>query len=183
MGAIDIHPDVLPALWRLVRRSPRIAVASVLGAALLGLLWLSSRPAPSGGATGSGAGSGGSRLLTPEVELRGVVRQLQEDTALLRKSLEDVYASAAGDEGPQASGPDGALSAREIDACGGSSARCRRLRRPPSRPCPAASTGARGRAAARRHRAARITVFTVGRPGPAATPRPITGFISRPAAS
>ena len=53
---------MLPALWRLVRRAPRIAVATVLGAALLTLLWLSGRPAPSVVATGGGAGSPGSRI-------------------------------------------------------------------------------------------------------------------------
>ena len=83
---------MLPALWRLVRRSPRIAVATVLGAALLALLWLSGRPAPSVVATGGGT-SAGSRLLTPEVELRGVVRQLQEDNALLRFRLETMRPS------------------------------------------------------------------------------------------
>ena len=106
---------MLPALWRLVRRSPRIAVATVLGAALLGLLWLSSRPAPPGGAAGGGAGSGGSRLLTPEVELRGVVRQLQEDNAVLRKSLEDVTRTLQEMKDRKPSGTDGALSAKELD--------------------------------------------------------------------
>src|SRR5256885_985448 len=66
---------MLPALWRLVRRSPRIAVATVLGAALLALLWLSGRPAPSVVATGGGAGSAGTA--TPLSGVYAPIRQQQ----------------------------------------------------------------------------------------------------------
>ena len=174
---------MLPALWRLVRRSPRIAVATVLGAALLGLLWLSSRPAPPGGAAGGGASSGGSRLLTPEVELRGVVRQLQEDNAGLRKSLEDVSRTLQEMKDRKPSGTDGVLSAKELD----------RLRRelgplplPPAAavtlvppPPPPASVVVPAPAGPEPRR---ITVFTVGRPAPAAAPPP-SQWVHLPAGS
>src|SRR5207247_10170388 len=56
-GRRPLTAPMLPALWRLVRRSPRIAIATVPGAAPLGLLWLSSRPAPPVGAPGAGSGT------------------------------------------------------------------------------------------------------------------------------
>ena len=140
---------MLPTLWRFVRRSPRIAVAVALGASLLGLLWLGSRPAPSGRAAGTGPVTGEGRLLTPEVELRGVVRQLQEDNAVLRKSLEDVTRTLQEMKDRKPSGPDGALSAEgdRAPAAGArpaatASAGFRGLR------LAAASAGAAGRGAA-----------------------------------
>jgi hypothetical protein len=163
---------MLPALWRFVRRSPRIAVAVALGASLLGLLWLSSRPAPSGGSAGTRSVTGEGRLLTPEVELRGVVRQLQEDNAVLRKSLEDVTRTLQEMKDRKPSGPDGALSAREIE----------RLRRelgplpPPPRVSPASISPpplpAPPVAAPPAPEPRRITVFNVGRPAAATTPSP-----------
>ena len=106
---------MLPALWRLARRPPRVTLAVALGVALLGVMWLTGRSAPTGTATAPGTPLGEGRLLTPEVELRGVVRQLQEETAVLRKSLDDV--TRALQELREKKGPvgDAALSAKELE--------------------------------------------------------------------
>ena len=112
-GAPGSHPP--PALWRLARRTPRVTLAVALGVALLGVMWLTGRSAPRGTAPAPGNPLGEGRLLTPEVELRGVVRQLQEDTAVLRKSLDDV--TRALQELREKKGPvgDAALSAKELE--------------------------------------------------------------------
>jgi hypothetical protein len=147
-----------------------VTVALALGAALVGLVWLTGRSESPGTGSTPSRGTGESRLLTPEVELRGVVRQLQEDNAFLRKSVEDVTRALqemkdqkAADRGP---------SAKELE----------RLKRelgplpvapvstppalppaPPAAPAPPAPPPVDTR---------RITVFTVGppAPAPAATP-------------
>jgi hypothetical protein len=106
---------MLPALWRLARRALRVTLAVALGLALLTVMWLTGRSAPRGSPTTPANPLGESRLLTPEVELRGVVRQLQEETAVLRKSLDDV--TRALQELREKKGPatDGALSTRELE--------------------------------------------------------------------
>src|SRR5437867_7028815 len=106
---------MLPALWHLARRAPRVTLAVALGVALLGVLWLAGRSTPRGSPAPPGNPLGESRLLTPEVELRGVVRQLQEDTAVLRKSLDDVTRALQEMRETKGSAGDAALSAREIE--------------------------------------------------------------------
>ncbi len=78
-------------------------------------MWLTGRSAPRGTATAPGNPLGESRLLTPEVELRGVVRQLQEDTAVLRKSLDDVTRALQELREKKGSAGDAALSAKELE--------------------------------------------------------------------
>jgi hypothetical protein len=172
---------MLPALWRLARRAPRVTLAVTLGVALLGVMWLTGRSAPRGAATAPGNPLGEGRLLTPEVELRGVVRQLQEDTAVLRKSLDDV--TRALQELREKKGPPGdpALSAKELE----------RLKRelgplPPPPMTVATTTPAPtpppAPAAPVPPELPRITVFTVGKPAPAA-PAPPARWVHLPAGS
>ena len=173
---------MLPALWHLARRAPRVTLAIALGVALLGVMWLTGRSAPRGTATTSGNPLGEGRLLTPEVELRGVVRQLQEDTAVLRKSLDDV--TRALQELREKKGPagDAALSAKELE----------RLKRelgplPPPPPIPMATPAptpppAPATPGAPPPELPRITVFTVGKPAPAA-PAPASRWVHLPAGS
>jgi hypothetical protein len=172
---------MLPALWRLARRAPRATVAVALGVALLGVMWLTGRSAPRGAATAPGNPLGEGRLLTPEVELRGVVRQLQEDTAILRKSLDDVTRALQELRDKKGLPGDAALSAKELE----------RLKRelgplpPPSIPVatPAPSTPpATVAPIAPPPDLPRITVFTVGKPAPAA-PTPPAQWVHLPAGS
>ena len=173
---------MLPALWRLARRTPRVTLAVALGVALLGVMWLTGRSAPRGTAPAPGNPLGEGRLLTPEVELRGVVRQLQEDTAVLRKSLDDV--TRALQELREKKGPvgDAALSAKELE----------RLKRelgplppppiPVAAPAPAPPPPAPVPTVAPPPDTPRITVFTVGKPAPAA-PAPPARWVHLPAGS
>jgi len=173
---------MLPALWRLARRAPRVTVAVALGVALLAVMWVTGRPAPRGTATPPGNPLGEGRLLTPEVELRGVVRQLQEDTAGLRKSLDDV--TRALQEMREKKGPavDAALSAKALE----------RLTRelgplPPPPPIPVAAPApapppAPAAPVAPPPDLPRITVFTVGKSAPAA-PAPPARWVHLPAGS
>ncbi len=78
---------MLRVAWTWIRRYPKPAGA-IAGAAALAALWWSDRPAPAPAPPGSERTTE-PRLLTPEVELRGIVRQLQEETAGLRKGLEE----------------------------------------------------------------------------------------------
>lgn len=71
-----------------LRRHPRLALAAGGAFVLIALIWLS-RPSPPR-PKAPGAPEAPARLLTPDVELRGIVRQLQEDNAALRKALEDM---------------------------------------------------------------------------------------------
>jgi hypothetical protein len=162
---------MLPALWRLARRAPRVTLALALGVTLLGVMWLTGRSAPRGAATVPGNPLGEGRLLTPEVELRGVVRQLQEDTAVLRKSLDDV--TRALQELREKKGPatDGVLSAKELE-------RFKRELGPlPPPPVPVATPAPAPPPAAAAPVAPppelpRIAIFTVGKPASAAQAPP-----------
>jgi Bacterial conjugation TrbI-like protein len=143
-----------------------VTLALALGAGLVGLVWLTSRPEPPAVGSKPSGGTGESRLLTPEVELRGVVRQLQEDNAFLRKSLEDltrVLQDVKEQKAPERG--ERGLSAKELE----------RLKRelgplpmapasasPPVRPSPPAAPAPPSAVDTRR-----ITVFTVGTPAPA----------------
>lgn len=80
---------MLPTLLAWLRRHPRVALSLGGALALALFLWLS-RPAPPPAPPKAAAPAGAERLLTPEVELRAIVRQLQEDQAAMRKTLEDV---------------------------------------------------------------------------------------------
>lgn len=78
---------MLHTLMSWLRRHPRLALGMGGALALGGLLWLSRPAAPPPPA--SRKPEAPARLLTPEVELRGIVRQLQEDQAAMRKTLEE----------------------------------------------------------------------------------------------
>jgi Bacterial conjugation TrbI-like protein len=169
---------MLPALWRLARRTPRVTLAVALGVALLGVMWLSGRSAPRGAATAPGNPLGEGRLLTPEVELRGVVRQLQEDTAVLRKSLDDVTRALQDLREKKGLAGDAALSAKELE----------RLKRelgplpPPPNPVATPAPPAPAAPIAPPPDLPRITVFTVGKPAPP-PPAPPARWVHLPAGS
>jgi hypothetical protein len=174
---------MLSALWRLARGAPRFTLVIALGVALLGVMWLTGRSAPRGSAPPSGNPLGESRLLTPEVELRGVVRQLQEDTAGLRKSLDDVTLSLQELREKKAPATDGALSTRELE----------RLKRelgplPPPPPIPVAAPASApppppsAAPVASSPDLPRVTVFAIGKPTPAA-PTPPARWVHLPAGS
>jgi hypothetical protein len=172
---------MLLALWRLARRSPRVTLAVALGLALLAVISLTGRSAPRA-VTTPGNPLGESRLLTPEVELRGVVRQLQEDTAVLRKSLDDVTRALQEMREKKGTPGDGAVSAKELE----------RLKRalgplppPPTSlaaPAPTAPSTAPAVPIAPPPDVPRIAVFTVGKPAPAA-PAPPARSVHLPAGS
>jgi hypothetical protein len=163
---------MLPTLWRLARRTPRVTLAVALGVALLGVMWLTGRSAPRGPVPTPGNPLGEGRLLTPEVELRGVVRQLQEDTAVLRKSLEDVTRALQDMREKKGPAGDSAISTKELE-------RLKRELGPlPPPPIPVAvsasapSPPAPALAVVPPPDIARITVFTVGKPAPASLAPP-----------
>ena len=105
---------MLNTLSRWVRRRPRVAIALVAGGALGAAAWLSSRPTPPGGTPKPAAPLGEGRLLTPEVELRGVVKHLQEDNAILRKSVDDLT-RALQELKQRKPGPDAGLSPSDLE--------------------------------------------------------------------
>jgi hypothetical protein len=162
---------MLPALWRLARRTPRVTLAVALGVALLGVMWLTGRSAPRGAVTAPGNPLGEGRLLTPEVELRGVVRQLQEDTAVLRKSLDDITRALQDMREKKSPVGDGTVSTKELE-------RLKRELGPlPPPPMPVATPAPAPPPAppvpvAPPPELSRITVFTVGKPASAASTPP-----------
>jgi Bacterial conjugation TrbI-like protein len=166
---------VLHTLWRLARRAPRVTLAVALGAILLGLMWLTGRAKTPDGPSKPSSATGESRLLTPEVELRGVVRQLQEDNAVLRKSLNDMTRAVQELRERKPSESDGTLSAKELE-------RLKRELGPlPATPVPPAAPVSLPAPPAPVE-PPRITVFTVGKP-PATPAAPPAQWVHLPAGS
>jgi hypothetical protein len=112
------------------------------------------------------------------VELRGVVRQLQEDTAVLRKSLDDVTRALQDLREKKGLAGDAALSAKELE----------RLKRelgplpPPPNPVATPAPPAPAAPIAPPPDLPRITVFTVGKPAPP-PPAPPARWVHLPAGS
>ncbi len=158
-------------LLTLVRHHPRLAVATLIALLVAGGVWWNrDTPAPPE-TPGRAEPKVSERLLSPEVELRGVMRTLQEENALLRKQLEGLAAELQDVKrtlkapAPEGTPPPGGLKAfREA------------LDRPPAAapvPEPGPSSAARLAAPAP---PPRVTIFKSDMPARApVTPGPPTG--------
>jgi conjugal transfer pilus assembly protein TraB len=176
---------MLRVAWTWIRRYPKPAAALAV-AAVLAAIWWSDRPAPTPPSPGRERATE-PRLLTPEVELRGIVRQLQEETAGLRKGLEEAVQQlkelrSAGRAGSP-TGPPRSFEAFRDELGPPPVPSPPRAASPPAKPEPAPVPAPTSRAPSPPE-VPRITVFSIAPvTGPAAPPAPPPRWLHVPAGS